>query len=233
VYSGAYEGIAADHRVFFTADVSDGLKQDDVERNLLSAMLYCEECADALFTKEVWKNSIPLRVDISQAEADCVEGRAGLFEVIDFSIALRAKSSGRTPSQARSDARALGQLWWTSPDEAERRLVTGAKRLPSKLDSIFGVVSKLLLSAFLILASIGFGVLTVVILSNSTIKPGEHWVFVDSGRDANQAVDSENRFFFGLISAVGSVGAMLAAIGIWKENKKKSRSEYMPRRRGF
>ena len=124
VYSGAYEGMAADHRVFFTGAGNDGIEKDDIERKPLSAMLYCEECADALFTEEVWKNAKALRVDMPQAEVECAEGRAARFEVIDFSIALRARRSGSTPSQARSNARALGQLWWTSPDETKRRLAT-------------------------------------------------------------------------------------------------------------
>jgi len=112
VFSEVHEGIAADHRVFFGAPGPGGTEDGDIESKLLDVMLYCESCAHGLFTKKVWEEAKPLRVDMAPEDADDATGREARSEVIDFSIALRAKHRGLTPSEARGDARELGRLWW-------------------------------------------------------------------------------------------------------------------------
>lgn len=112
VYSEASEGVAADHRVFFAAPGPAGIEKGDIERKPLGAMLYCEECAETLFTQKAWKDAKALRVDIAPEDVSGAEGKKAQFEVIDFSIALRAKRGGLTPIEARDEAHRLGEQWW-------------------------------------------------------------------------------------------------------------------------
>ena len=86
-------------------------------------MLYCEECANALFTKKVWQDAKALRVEMDLEDANSAEGKEARSEVINFSIALRAKRWGIIPWQARREARALGKLWWKDQNKAKRRLI--------------------------------------------------------------------------------------------------------------
>jgi hypothetical protein len=51
VYSDASQGVAADHRVFFSASVPDGIEQGDIERKQLEPMLYCED-APTLYSRK-------------------------------------------------------------------------------------------------------------------------------------------------------------------------------------
>ena len=127
VYSEASEGVAADHRVFFTAPGPAGMEKGDIECKQLDAMLYCEECADALFTEKIWKDAKALRVDIAPEDVDGVEGKEARFEVIDFSIALRAKRDGLTPSEARRDAHTLGQRWWKDQNATKLQLAEDSR----------------------------------------------------------------------------------------------------------
>jgi hypothetical protein len=125
VYPEASTGITADHRVFFSTLGPDATEAGDVQCEPLDAMLYCDQCASALFTDEVWANAKALRVEIPSEEVNGPEGKEARSEVIDFSIALRIKRSGMTPSQARRDARAFGELWWRDREAARRQLVSG------------------------------------------------------------------------------------------------------------
>ena len=123
VYSEATQGIATDHRVFFSAPGLGGTEKGDTEIKPLDAMLYCEECANALFTKKVWQDAKALRVEMDLEDANSAEGKEARSEVINFSIALRAKRWGIIPWQARREARALGKLWWKDQNKAKRRLI--------------------------------------------------------------------------------------------------------------
>ena len=127
VYSEASEGIAADQRVFFTAPGPAGMEKGDIERNLLDAMLYCEKCGDALFTEKVWKNAKALRVDIAPEDVNGTEGKEARFEVIDFSIALRAKRGGLTLIEARQEALRLGEQWWKDPSATKLELAQDSR----------------------------------------------------------------------------------------------------------
>jgi hypothetical protein len=127
VYSEASEGIAADHRVFFTAPGPAGMEKGDIECKLLDAMLYCEECADALFTEKVWKDAKALRVDIAAEDVNGAEGKEARFEVIDFSIALRAKRGGLTPPEARHVAHILGEQWRKDPSATKLQLAEDSR----------------------------------------------------------------------------------------------------------
>jgi hypothetical protein len=135
VYSEANEGIAADRRLFFSAPGPGGTEDGDIESKPLGVMLYCEDCADTLFTEKVWEDAKPLRIEMTPEHVDDPEGKAARFEAIDFSIALREKSRGVAPAQARLDARMLGELWWTDRSEAERQLLArepGVSRIGEK-----------------------------------------------------------------------------------------------------
>lgn len=125
VYAEANTGIAADHRVFISAPGPGAVQPGDVGCTPVDAMLYCDECASALFTDEVWANAEPLRVEMAPEDVTDPEGKKERFEVIDFSIALRMKRLGMTPSQARREARAFGELWWQDQGAARRRLAAG------------------------------------------------------------------------------------------------------------
>jgi hypothetical protein len=125
VYSEASTGTAADRRVFFSAPGPSTAEAGDVEHKLLDAMLYCEQCANSLFTDGVWANAKMLRIEMSPEDVSSPSGREAKAEVIDFSIALRMKRLGMAPPQARREARAFGKLWWTDQGSARRRLEAG------------------------------------------------------------------------------------------------------------
>jgi hypothetical protein len=97
-------------------------QKKDIESRELGALLYCEECANVLFTDRIWDNAKPLRVEMTPEDAHSAEGRDARSEVIDFSIALAAKRRGVSSSQALRDARELGDLWWIDQPAAKRRL---------------------------------------------------------------------------------------------------------------
>jgi len=119
--------MASDGRLFFTTG-RGGIEKGDGSTRCLGAMLYCDRCAEALFTKKVWEEATALRTEMNPEEVHSQEGRAARSEVIDFSIALRAKRQGRDAERSRDEARQLGELWWKDQNEAGRRLDAQAEQ---------------------------------------------------------------------------------------------------------
>jgi len=203
VYSGASEGIAADHRVFFTAPGPAGMEKGDIECKEVGGMLYCEECADALFTEKVWKDAKALRVDIAPEDVNSAEGKEARFEVIDFSIALRAKRGGLTPPEARREAHRLGEQWWKDPSATKLQLAQD-----SRLNGLGG---------WLVL--VGFGLVVSPIISIYGL-----WTdlqFVANRLHQLQAWDDETLFviLFDFITAVFLAGLVYLNILFFKKKK--------------
>ena len=109
----------------------------------IGAMLFCDKCANDLFTEHVWKEAKDLtereRREITRitelAEPD-IAGRLNALTLLtqkmhNFSIAMGAKRRGVGPDEARQEAREISQLWWKDRKAAENRLlqnVRGKKR---------------------------------------------------------------------------------------------------------
>ena len=138
MYSEATEAISADHRVFFDAADLPSEEDGNVREGPLGAspsgectnatcpgrfLLYCEECANALFTKKVWEDAKPVKVELQPDDVDpgkCNEARTA---VINVGVTLRQKRLGITPSQAFWEARQFGKLWWKDQDAAKRKIL--------------------------------------------------------------------------------------------------------------
>jgi hypothetical protein len=123
VYPYVSTGIAADHRVFFSTEGPGACEAGDVQCKELDAVLCCDQCASALFTREVWSNATALRIEMPPEDVDGPEGKKARFEVIESGVAIRMKRLGMTPSQARRVARASGERWWMERSAAERNLL--------------------------------------------------------------------------------------------------------------
>ncbi len=89
---------------------------------VIGTLLLCEKCAKDLFTNDIWADAKPttLEVDPSAGTAAANQARR---QVIDFSIAIRAKVRGLNAAQAREEARKNAQLRWTDHGAAERQLL--------------------------------------------------------------------------------------------------------------
>jgi len=68
-----------------------------------------------------------LRVDIAPEDVNGAEGKEARFEVIDFSIALRAKRAGLNPPETRRKAHTLGQQWWQDPSATKPQLTEDSR----------------------------------------------------------------------------------------------------------
>jgi hypothetical protein len=94
----------------------------DMFGTVVGTELFCENCANGLFTDEIWATAKPTSVEI-----DLGGGVAGVRQaqkqVINFSIAIRAKRRGLTAAQAQQEARKIAQLWWKDKRAAERQLL--------------------------------------------------------------------------------------------------------------
>ena len=64
VYSEAIQGIAVDQRLFFSTSATKGTEKGDTGVRCLGAMLYCDDCVSALFTKKVWEDAKDLRIEM-------------------------------------------------------------------------------------------------------------------------------------------------------------------------
>ena len=169
MYSEAIEGTGPDHRPFIAA----GTRLDDIrgrqgqnsknEMRELGPILYCEECANALFTKEVWQEAKALEVEMDADDLQCPEGKDARSEVIGFSIALRAKRRGFDSQQARSESRELAKMWWQDQDRARQAAKEGLVRLGGSsggILSFFVIVlgTALVLSGTGVSESVGAGI---------------------------------------------------------------------------
>jgi hypothetical protein len=83
--------------VFLSTAAPGGDEEGDIETKLLDVMLYCEACANVLFTKKVWQDARALRIEMDPEDANSGEGKAARSEVISFGVAARAKRWGITP----------------------------------------------------------------------------------------------------------------------------------------
>jgi len=81
---------------------------------VMGLMVICEECANELFTEEVWNNANleAIEVAMSSMSFDTETMKREQRLVHDFSVALRAKRRGLTAALARQEARDIAELWW-------------------------------------------------------------------------------------------------------------------------
>ena len=101
----------------------------------VGVMLICEECANQVFTEEMWKQTRPTGREFQPSGDSLAEIAASmkgftdkLMHANDFSVATRAKRRGLEPVEARQEARELAQLWWTNESVALKRLRAQRKR---------------------------------------------------------------------------------------------------------
>jgi hypothetical protein len=98
----------------------------------IGGMLFCESCADDLFTEKVWREAKDLRKEGQKAfsQSSGFDGVQGLMktmrEMHDFDIAMTARGRGLSPIQAREEARQIAEFWWQDRTAAEKQLSENA-----------------------------------------------------------------------------------------------------------
>jgi hypothetical protein len=75
---------------------------------------------------------------MTPADVGSGEGRDARLEVIDFSIALRAKRRGLTAQQARAEAHELAKIWSDDQNKARQAAKEGLIRIPPPLPGASG-----------------------------------------------------------------------------------------------
>jgi hypothetical protein len=166
MYSDAIQGTGPDHQLF----IATGGRSDDISRrerqnsknetSELGTVLYCEGCANTLFTADVWQEAKALEVKMDAEDLQSPEGREARSEVIDFSVALRAKRRGFDAQQARSESLELAKMWWQDQDKARQAAKEGLFSIGEsfgKVTSFFviAVGTGLVLRAFGVNAPVG------------------------------------------------------------------------------
>ena len=119
VYSEARTGISASLKIFFSTEGPSG-------KEIVGTMLLCENCADGLFTEEIWATAQKTTIELDQIAVSGPQSletiKQAQSKVNNFSVAMLAKLRGLTVSQARQEAREIAQLWWKDPQVSEQRL---------------------------------------------------------------------------------------------------------------
>ena len=108
-----------------------GIAISDMPNNnvVIGSMLYCENCANSLFTDEIWAEAknIVFEFDGKLNRANLRQAQRQAFA---YSIAMRAKRRGLSATQSRQEAKEIAQLWWKDKQAAERQLLTQAATRP-------------------------------------------------------------------------------------------------------
>jgi len=115
VYSESRQGISGAMKMLISTGGSSGTE--------MGAMLLCANCANGLFTEQVWATARKMSVEIDPTAAYTKSTKETQSQVINFSVAMRAKRRGLNSSQAKEEARKIAQLWWTNQEAAGQQLL--------------------------------------------------------------------------------------------------------------
>ena len=96
---------------------------------VVGTLLLCENCANGLFTDEVWKKAAQTTTEVDMS-ADISGILQAQRQASNFSIAMLAKRRGLNAAQARQEAREIAKLWWTDKQAAEQQLLAQATAKP-------------------------------------------------------------------------------------------------------
>ena len=89
----------------------------------MGALLVCANCANGLFTEQVWATARKMSVEIDPTAAFTKSMKETQSQVINFSVAMRAKRRGLNSSEAKEEARKIARLWYTNQEAAEQQLL--------------------------------------------------------------------------------------------------------------
>lgn len=116
VWSEAKQGMSMREGMWVTTD-------DSKEGQELGAMIFCERCANGLFTGQVWSMARVLTVNIDPDHAYARAQQGPRTDVINFGIALRAKRLGFDAAAAKKEARRIAEIFWSDEAAAQRELM--------------------------------------------------------------------------------------------------------------
>jgi len=116
--------------VYSEANIYIAIPGVSMPGTVVGTLLYCEYCANALFTDEIWADARQIAVGFDDPEIDIAKVMQAQRQATNYSIAMRAKLRGLDATQARQESREIAQLWWKDKQAAENQLLAQTESKP-------------------------------------------------------------------------------------------------------